>query len=807
MVGNNLLNQKIVDNRKQQAPKLKRLSSSCNDLISALTELVDVTKPLISQEEPGADNKKLNKVIKQIEAEIDRLKDLAIRIQRKMTRFESGTVSIAVCGLMKGGKTTFIKKLTGLKELPSFDEKCTAVSTEILWEKTDKSYADIYYFTPEEYVNRVINSNLQAIQAEEVSDLSQFELMDFKVDSYEEGSEERYICQNLITLQKNILIVKENLGNTQRRIDSLDTLKDEIAYPEMADSQMERQKQSARISTVRLCKIYCDFEGGSENLRLFDTAGVDDINPKVVTDTVKTLAEDTDVIVLTSRPKDAPEPGKDFYRLLYALRNIKDEIKIYDRLIFLLNWHEDIDPKKKNIQTHKHILEENGIPSSVFTEAIDCSKEDGARSVMHRINQHLSEHLESQDRRSIEQIQSSYHEISKISVWQICKEMKSLKPLDYKSQEEEIQLFNKWIISDSTRKGDIEGLLPKLRKLLYDEVKRFENTSRFKTQQDKLLSVLDEKEKEIQKKLPTQEKMNKEAINVGTTNMCEYFMKLLYGQLSELSKSLSEIGEEFAPIIQKVLVSVLSDAGLKPLLSGDTPSEKLKNLKDYLPGNDIFSSAINNALALDNSMGLILKYQLRPCVNIANPFHWSSGRAWHDITTFHEKNRKVGKSNKENDMPKDGRDPSVGDRLGTNKIAPRSIIDSAKDKIDSILDILPNRAKELDAFKEGWEPSSGKSEDLKRIANNSYNAMHCFLLNQSPDIGDMAMDVILDLQQKLSLTADKILEEEIRGVLLPLRGHLLGPTIENIQKQSKLIGQYHNSLIKVIEITESYNPD
>lgn len=736
-----MLDTQIVKKRKDFAPQIQSLMDTANLLSANIDKVIAAAMPVTNSEPDSPDNARLERYCAELKDVKKSITDLSQRAKVKHRRFDSGVVSVAICGLMKAGKTTLIKNLTDIPELPAFPEKCTAVSTEIIYDKDAEPYAEIDYFREDEYLDRVINTKLKMLNRS-VASLAEFETLQMHewYNECEAGTAKYLTLEDLLNLQKNLKDIRKYLDQDSKVLNDLSLLGQEIAYPPKA-TQEESALHDARVSAAKRCRIYCKFPGGSEHLRILDTAGTDDPNPKVVQDTLLTLGESADALVVASRPCKKPEPGNDFYNFWRKLSELPDEIHFLDRLIFLLNWDRVADADKAHINTHRSILESHGVPSRVFTDAIDCSTPDGAREVMDRVNRHLLDSLVKQDRRGVEKLKSELHQLQNVRLWNLCRELRSVKPVERSTEVSEIQLFDDWF--DGSPDPEDYGFIGRLRLALDEAVTRFEKEDQFQIQDEELQRVLEKSKDDLKGRLPEQEEMDKRRILDATTNVFEKYMKEFYLMFSDLADSLADMGQEFAPVIQRTLVQILDDAGLGNLLQGETEAEQLHNLKEMLPEENVLYKVVERALKRNEQIIFVMRHRLRPALNFTNPFRWEDGKAWKEFEQCYKEH-------------------------GFDK-------------------------KDLNDFSSyNGIPHPGKRKELGEIVQNAYDLIHKLAGRPNIEIREIANDVLLDFQLRLGLVED--LEKELKNGLRLLRGRILGTSIETIRRQSEMLARLQTAI-------------
>ncbi|MGN1309378.1 MAG: hypothetical protein ACI4XO_05990, partial [Akkermansia sp.] len=128
----------IIEKRQQRAEGLARLSEKIKAMSDAMAAVasspLNFTKP------------------KELGALMTDLRLFAERVNRKRRLFENGMVTICIAGMEKSGKSTMLKQLTGI-DLPTAQERCTSVSSDILYTEAEHGWFDVEYYSKEELYN------------------------------------------------------------------------------------------------------------------------------------------------------------------------------------------------------------------------------------------------------------------------------------------------------------------------------------------------------------------------------------------------------------------------------------------------------------------------------------------------------------------------------------------------------------------------------------------------------------------------------------------------------------------------------
>lgn len=727
-----LLKEEIVRKRQQSIPDLDAVLSKITHIDTSIDALLKAANPLLVSMD-GEENKTIRDALDNIKEKQGFFEEAKKRVERKRKRFQNGTINISICGLMKAGKTTFIKQLTGVDFLPTMDEKCTAVSTAIFYEDTPSPSAELEYFTEKEYVERVINLDLEDLKLPKVTSLSEFARTTIP-DS--DAFHERDIVNRLKNLKAYRAEIEKKLGMPVQFVNDVSQLKQLIAYPsEKSNDTYAINRQNAIISTIKSCKIFCQFPTGMSDLVILDTAGVDDTNPKVVKDTIRTLEEDTDVLLVMARPVNKPEITKDFEKMWMAFEGLSDEISLNEKMIFVLNWHESVDPDKSNVQVFQKKLIERGVPKRVFCEPVDCSKKDSISVVMNKINSQLEQKLASQDNEVIKKFKDELTNTSN-QIWQSLKSIEKTRVVDPAIiGDEATKKFMRWFEGD----GETKGFIEKLRIGLDKAVREFKvQNNTLESQKVKVKDVIKELHEKLKNAIPKDaDEIKRKGVEKGMAGAFELYLDEMYLIATDYIDKICVIGQEFAPIIQDILAKIFQDAGLNPIMKGATERDKLQSIIDQLPNGSDLSLICQRALNLDEQLYYIIRHKLRPIINLFNPFAWENNVAWKDFQS--------------------------------------AVSVLPKEELSKY--IVP-----LDKFQ--W-PHPNEPKDFTVLTDNVSGAMLLLIGNQSSEINNIAIDILEYFRLILGIKEEK----DIRNTLLPLKAYFV-PEIEEMMKSSENIRQF-----------------
>ena len=745
-----IITQEIIETRKNFAPELFQTIEQSEQIEKYARNIVASVEPLVKNRDIEIidNDNKITQCAKDLDIRCKNIQEIRELAEPKYKRFSRGDIGIAVCGLMKAGKSTFLSNLLETIDLPTAKEKSTAVSCEIYY-NSDEAYADIEYYNEEEFLTVVVNPHLKTINKDPIDNFSDLSNINFSLEKYENGSLKRLAASELENIQKNYRNIRNFLNTGKRKIELKD-LATYIAYPTDRQSN-EGIEQFCRVMSSKKCTIFSKYPGGSENVVIIDTPGVDDPNEKVVENTILSLQEDADVLVLMVKPDEKPVLGKDFYNFWNALSNLKDAVNFIDRLVIVLNWNQKSDPEKKSILSFKKQMMEQGVPEHIFTDAIDCSDKNESKKVMQFINNHLEKNLHKQDEKNINDIRKSFM-FEKEQIQNIVFDFKSFVNNQKDSADIAIIEYNKWF----------DKFIKNIRFELFKTINDFNQSSPFKEQIEEIDNIITQYREKL-KNLYAKSNLELERKNIEkgdgpkggiaiTSYMDDFYM--LNEEMIEKIASLTQI---FAPVIQKLFVGILEAADLETLLLGENSSQKLKYLKSLFNGKNILSETIDKLLNLNEQMAYILKYRLRPALNIANKNKWYRQKGAKYIFAIDK-------------YIEHSKDTELQNNL--NKFGFENI----------------NNLKDI--------PLS--HDIINNIGNITHSAIKHLAKKEFSEISEIANDTTTYFQMKL---VKDDTEKELRNLLLPYRNQLLAnnPKVKNITRVIQIQNQLNNLSDKILD--------
>ncbi|MDM8517980.1 hypothetical protein QUF76_17420 [Desulfobacterales bacterium HSG16] len=759
------LSQKIVEQRRAGAPVLGKMIEKTRDYTEKLEEVSGALQQLSDLDTPV-----LKEAGHQIATLTEELKDLEKRTDIRFARFDSGLVTVSIAGLEKAGKTTFLRSLTNIEALPAFDERCTAVCCEIHFDDKRSDF-DIEFYSEPEFMDRVIRPVIETI----AEDLPESEASYFRppntaaefinmhmpgADLLPGGTTAYKLLTDLIRLKENFLECRQNLGKKPLLMRPLEELKDWVSHKQSdvkdeTGDEAARGRHLARVSAARVCRIYTSFKGGSKHLRWIDTPGVDDPNRRARDLTLSTIASETDLLVLASRPGSSPSPNENFHRFWDSVSRQPDEVKLLSRLLFALNCDRRVDPTGENIRIHRKYLIDAGVPAHIFTGPYEAIKETDAAALMQAVNDHLARHLADQDELAVSELESRLKNIQ-ARIRLLHDNLAKTHPSDASQLDLETETFHKWF--HWYYEGKDSGFWTDLIQALDRSTRTILEDQRILDSESSLKEIFLQEAKNIQDRIPLPEELDAYLVKHRGENPIPSAMRAISLHFSKLINRLSDEIQEFGPIMQDELVSVLVNAGLMPLLSGESGGEKLKNLLGSFDqgldlsssGNDV-TEVLQEALELPRNLKYVIRYELRPAVDFCDPTLWNDQQqAWTRLCDM---------------ITSNGGDV---ERLAEIDVKTHPPISDSREKDHEI---------------------------LKKITGNAMLGIHTVLSNERYLPKRIADDFMRDCRVRLCFGPES--EQQWRSLLFKNRGILLASNIGQIRTRSEGIRRFHTALSRL----------
>ena len=637
-----MINIEIIQQRQQRAPELKAIADSCVGCAQALQDLKVATQGIDGATGP---------LLKDIDSAVQSLDAVRARAERRHERFSNGLITIAVAGLEKSGKTTLLKTLTGIQDLPTDSSRCTAVPCEIIYDSSRQVF-DLEFHTKHSFVEEVVcalvdgfNSTLSQDEKQYripvlPDSLDAFRTMQLPAHNFTKGTDSEKSLSPLKMLKEKYAVLLQHLDKSPDKGLPLSELSKWVAL-------QNEDGEKARIATVKNCRIYTDFLGGSGNLRWLDTPGVDDPSPLARERTMRSIDREADFLLVATRPEGKPDITSSFTRFWTSLNRLPQEVALLRKLRVFLNWQEGADPSKEFIEKHRNsLVSDAGVPPSNFSGPFQAINNSDMSALMSEVNAHLSSALPSQDSETIRQIRRDYQSVMAQIRTNVYDRARKIHPGDSSQSDQEHHLFHEWFNCPSST-GQSEGFIPRLRSIFQASVEQIEAHPRVKEAQEELLRLLQEKQKLVQSQLPKAADMSR--IRKENAGLPPIFSAMQIASQSTYSDIINELSKQvraFGPIMQNILLGILRDAGLGNLIPQTEPKDALmqfcKKLREGMLGDtNAALIALEDVATLQDSLQYVYRYEMRPAVNLFNSLLWSDGKPADALASLLESNGKA----------------------------------------------------------------------------------------------------------------------------------------------------------------------
>ena len=633
-----LLNQDIVQLRQQKVPQLEAMLESTTSLQQVLEQIMH--SPLVQRKpQEGA----------QI---LTRLATLREQLANKTQLFRNGVITVSVAGVEKSGKTTLLKNLTGINNLPTADERCTSVSCEILYAPSaSEEGLDIIYYTREE-LQGVVTRQLNYLQQENDlwADGQQFTLAPAP-DSIEMfayyplpgisalAEEKRMLYEGALS---QLQAIKDCLAKHSAKLgtaghDSLDNLNLYASHKTEDNDNVSDLQAIIRKITIRK-----HFAGGAPFLRLCDTPGVDDPNPQALSHTFQAIKAETDLLIIANRPGNMPSITQPLAMFLSNLKKLDTSAPLRDRSIFFVNWHRSIDPEQKNANIRiQKVHEKSVFPASSIYGPCDIMSQEAIDAFLNHVNGRLRNDIPRQDNELIQNFTREWKSIQACVRTQVLDMLRDQAPPMPDEMQRDLDFkLDAWFdkrFDTSSNRNETEYFMGCLRTRMNEKTRGCRTHATLEDLRGRVKSIRDAKSELIKNWLieNASEEKCKMMIDAHTSPEAEILPKLAE-QMTELVQELTAVAEDIGPVIQKDVYQVITEAlgqdAAAQLCPGSTPAEGLGSLCTKLEATSrdedvaFITRNLREFAGISMQMRCIMRHELRPALNLLDSFRWHADR-------------------------------------------------------------------------------------------------------------------------------------------------------------------------------------
>jgi len=291
----------ILAKRQRWAEKVDEVTSYTQNLLSSLTGLDELIKEYEEfdrssevQRNPIANERINTTSIRSIlDSEIKNLRYLH-------ERFSKPPLKIAVAGLPKEGKSTFIRAVTGLPEdvIPSSQYLCTGAPYTIYNQESNDTFAWVEFYSSDELLNEVIQpyyDDPDLNLSNKPASLETWIRPSLQINDEDAIKETKY--KRLIAYCDTYLKYKECLNQNRIRAE-----KNQIRQ---YITQVNESREETHIyRAVKSAEIYTKFPNNDVGqIALIDTPGVGELRIQEEEKLVETLRKNSDIVICVILPR------------------------------------------------------------------------------------------------------------------------------------------------------------------------------------------------------------------------------------------------------------------------------------------------------------------------------------------------------------------------------------------------------------------------------------------------------------------------------------------------------------------------
>ena len=325
----------ILQKRKKLSHVVKSQAERIASLKRILAELIDQI-PIIADQAIDQD---LLTMKANLESTRQRIIDQEKDFEMLYRRFDRQTINIGVIGQARQGKSTLLRRLSGLSEqvIPSREGTfCTSAQSIIYHHDHSRTYAKVYFYSESEFLDKVLKDYFLKLNYPLPVSISQFKkqlIPDFKESDYPDPSTSK--------------VTHGRLKEYQERVDSFATFlqeKSHVMEVEAGDIEKYVSYQDGDYPYIAVEKVEIFHQFPAERTAVssigwIDMPGLGDTRLGDEERMIKALGEDTDFILLVRRPqKDDDLKNTDNLLSDAAHKALKDRLPLNQWSFMILNY-------------------------------------------------------------------------------------------------------------------------------------------------------------------------------------------------------------------------------------------------------------------------------------------------------------------------------------------------------------------------------------------------------------------------------------------------------------------------------------
>lgn len=412
----------IIKNRKANATTATKKKEELEELERKIKELQRLRPDILQA--PGI-TPVVSDRLEQVDLQgildiVTQERELWERIEKRLNR---DTINIAVVGLARQGKSTFLQQITLLtdEEIPTSDGPPCTTSQSNIYHSPDATYGLVHFHSESSFMEQVIVPYFQKLGFPDVpkniEDFGQAQLPKLPV-SFSANDESIY--NHLKDEYHKHFFDYYQLLKDEKYVQKIK--KDEIKLYVSQKYDSSSQPKFFHHLAVEKVEIFCPFPNrGVEKIAVIDLPGLGDTRLGDAERMIKALAEDTDFILFIRKPiATGDDWGKQDVNLYAAASEaLKDKLPLKEWSFMLLNYDGANEPQCAHLRDRRTL---KGIHVKQCLQS-NCKDSKSAKEVLTKILEYLETNLVSLDNKYM----SSTHQQSSKRQQQVKLELQGLE--------------------------------------------------------------------------------------------------------------------------------------------------------------------------------------------------------------------------------------------------------------------------------------------------------------------------------------------------------------------------------------------
>jgi hypothetical protein len=392
----------ILQKRKRVSYVVKRLASRIANLKLILADLVEKIDIFSDQ----FTNTDFFLIKKSLESTKQKIIEEETEFERLYRRFGRQTINIGVIGQARQGKSTLLRRLSGLsdKVIPNQPGPvCTSTKSIIYHHEKQRTYAKVYFYSESEFLHNILRDYFESLNYPLPATIDEFkhrQIPEFKESNYQNPSTSKATDSRLRQFQEHVDSYAPFLEKKSRVI--------EVEAGDI-EKYVSYQGDDYRNVAVQKVEIFHQFpteRTAVSSIGWIDMPGLGDTRLGDEDRMIKALGEDTDFILLVRRPQENDDlMNQDTLLSDSAHKALKHRLPLNQWSFMVLNYDGINFQSCTNFKNHK--LRNSLYVSDIFIVNCDVADQAIERSSVLNVNQLLECVLQTLAR-NVESLDATY---------------------------------------------------------------------------------------------------------------------------------------------------------------------------------------------------------------------------------------------------------------------------------------------------------------------------------------------------------------------------------------------------------------